>query len=52
MVQFWWMNFPGEADIAVAHVEKLVSAGIAPSDIALIAPYNLQVYKIIHFWNL
>ena len=38
----------GEADIAVAHVEKLISSGIAPKDIAVIAPYNLQVRTFLH----
>ena len=33
----------GEADIVAAHVEQLVQAGLAPQDIAVIAPYNLQV---------
>ncbi|XP_076446820.1 DNA-binding protein SMUBP-2-like isoform X2 [Babylonia areolata] len=33
----------GEADIVAAHVEQLVKAGISPQDIAVIAPYNLQV---------
>ena len=35
--------FTGEADIVAAHVEQLVQAGIPPQDIAVIAPYNLQV---------
>lgn len=26
-----------------AHVDRLVSAGVSPQDIAVIAPYNLQV---------
>ncbi|KAL8606242.1 hypothetical protein ACOMHN_012874 [Nucella lapillus] len=33
----------GEADIVSAHVEQLVKAGLSPQDIAVIAPYNLQV---------
>ena len=33
----------GEADIAAAHVTALITAGLPPSDIAVIAPYNLQV---------
>ena len=32
----------GEADIVAAHVCTLVDAGVSPSDIAVIAPYNLQ----------
>ena len=33
----------GEADIVAAHVTALITAGLAPNDIAVIAPYNLQV---------
>lgn len=33
----------GEADIVAAHVVTLITAGLQPSDIAVIAPYNLQV---------
>ncbi|XP_067663777.1 DNA-binding protein SMUBP-2-like [Haliotis asinina] len=33
----------GEADIVASHVEKLISSGLRPEDIAVIAPYNLQV---------
>ena len=33
----------GEADIVAAHVMALITAGLQPSDIAVIAPYNLQV---------
>ncbi|KAJ7381195.1 DNA-binding protein SMUBP-2 [Desmophyllum pertusum] len=32
----------GEADIVAAHVVALITAGLQPSDIAVIAPYNLQ----------
>jgi superfamily I DNA and/or RNA helicase len=35
--------FLGEADILASHVEKLVSMGLKQQDIAVIAPYNLQV---------
>ena len=34
----------GEADIVVHHVKSLLDAGVAASSIAVIAPYNLQVY--------
>ena len=33
----------GEADVVAAHVTSLVNAGLDPKDIAVIAPYNLQV---------
>ncbi|XP_068723115.1 DNA-binding protein SMUBP-2-like [Montipora capricornis] len=33
----------GEADIVASHVTALISAGLQPTDIAVIAPYNLQV---------
>ncbi|KAJ2158815.1 hypothetical protein GGF46_003506 [Coemansia sp. RSA 552] len=33
----------GEADLVVAHVEELLDAGVPPSDIAVISPYNAQV---------
>ncbi|KAH9507926.1 DNA-binding protein SMUBP-2 [Bulinus truncatus] len=36
----------GEADIVAAHVEDLIRCGVNPQDIAVIAPYNLQVELI------
>jgi len=33
----------GEADLVVHHVKNLLEAGVGPSDMAVIAPYNLQV---------
>lgn len=33
----------GEADIVASHVGSLIEAGVRPSDIAVITPYNLQV---------
>jgi len=33
----------GEADIVSAHVTELINAGLDARDIAVIAPYNLQV---------
>ena len=33
----------GEADLAVHHLKQLLSAGVGPSKIAMVAPYNLQV---------
>jgi ATP-dependent RNA/DNA helicase IGHMBP2 len=36
----------GEADIAVAHVERLLAAGLRPEQIALITPYNAQVDRL------
>lgn len=35
----------GEADIVAVHVVTLITAGLQPSDIAVIAPYNLQVIE-------
>lgn len=36
------------------HVKKLVESGLQASDIAVIAPYNLQVLnsicQIVHYW--
>ena len=37
----------GEADIVTSHVEHLINSGLPAKDIAVIAPYNLQV--ISHF---
>ncbi|XP_059153320.1 DNA-binding protein SMUBP-2-like [Physella acuta] len=36
----------GEADIVAAHVEDLIKCGVKPVDIAVIAPYNMQVELI------
>ena len=36
----------GETEIVAAHVAALITAGLQPSDIAVIAPYNLQVTMI------
>ncbi|CAB4058726.1 IGHMBP2 [Lepeophtheirus salmonis] len=36
----------GEASLVVSHVRKLIDAGMNPSDIAVITPYNLQVELI------
>lgn len=33
----------GEADLVACHVENLIKAGVKPVDIAVIAPYNMQV---------
>ena len=34
----------GEEGIVAQHVEALINSGLPPKDIAVIAPYNLQVY--------
>ena len=34
---------PGEADVVLHHLKLLLSNGVCPQDIAIIAPYNLQV---------
>ena len=36
-------SFSGEADIVSHHVEKLIMSGLSASQIAVVAPYNLQV---------
>ena len=36
-------DVPGEADLVSHHVTSLVSSGVGGKDIAVIAPYNLQV---------
>jgi superfamily I DNA and/or RNA helicase len=36
----------GEAGIAAAQVERLVALGIAPADVAVIAPYDAQVQLV------
>merc|ERR1719239_857742 len=33
----------GECEIVSSHVEKLISLGLSPIDIAVISPYSLQV---------
>lgn len=33
----------GEADIVLMQVRELLSAGLSPDEISIIAPYNLQV---------
>ena len=43
IVHYCWLYLTGEADIVASHVEKLVSYGLKQQDIAVIAPYNLQV---------
>jgi len=35
--------FTGEADVVKQHVERLIQTGLKPENIAIIAPYNLQV---------
>ncbi|KAI8802126.1 DNA helicase [Cladochytrium replicatum] len=36
----------GEAELVVQYVEKLTSAGVNPSDIGIISPYNAQVTRL------
>lgn len=38
----------GEADIVELHIKALIEAGLKAKDIAVIAPYNLQVSHKIH----
>ena len=35
--------FVGEADLVVHHIKKLRNGGVSDKDIAVIAPYSLQV---------
>jgi len=41
-----WVITVGEADLVTAHVDRLISVGVSPQDIAVIAPYNLQVTTV------
>ena len=41
LVQFPFLS--GEADLVLHHLKALLAAGVSASDIAVIAPYNLQV---------
>lgn len=38
---------PGEARLAARHVKKLIAAGVQPSDIAVITPYNGQLALLV-----
>uniref|UniRef100_A0A8C9VLU6 DNA-binding protein SMUBP-2 n=1 Tax=Scleropages formosus TaxID=113540 RepID=A0A8C9VLU6_SCLFO len=38
----------GEADVVAMHVERLTKSGVRARDIAVIAPYNLQVELLRH----
>ena len=35
----------GEAALVVVHVKQLIATGLKPEDIAVITPYNLQVFN-------
>lgn len=37
------LSFPGEVRLVTLHIQALVDAGVHAGDIAVIAPYNLQV---------
>jgi len=37
-----WSRQQGEAAIAAIHVTQLADAGVSPSEIAVITPYNAQ----------
>lgn len=34
----------GEAQAAMAHVQRLLAAGLAPADVGIITPYSAQVW--------
>jgi superfamily I DNA and/or RNA helicase len=36
----------GEAQAALAHVQRLLAAGLAPADIGIITPYSAQVIQV------
>ena len=36
----------GEAGLALAHVRKLVAAGLKPQDMGIISPYSAQVGRL------
>lgn len=37
----------GEADLVAFHVRRLLDSGLAARDIAVVAPYNLQVLQSV-----
>jgi superfamily I DNA and/or RNA helicase len=37
---------PGEAELAVAEVERILALGVAPAEVAVIAPYDAQVQRL------
>lgn len=41
---------PGEVDIVELHIKALTEAGVRAKDIAVIAPYNLQVNQSHEFF--
>ena len=42
----------GEAALVALHVEGLIEAGVPAKDIAIVTPYNLQVFILHSFFNL
>lgn len=40
------LSSPGEVRLVTLHIQALVDAGVQAGDIAVIAPYNLQVREI------
>ena len=43
---------PGEARAALAHVRRLLAAGVRAADVGVITPYNAQVRATARPWNL
>ncbi len=37
---------PGEAELCAGAVERLIAAGVAPSEVAVISPYDAQVQRL------
>ncbi len=43
-----WHACQGEAAVALAHAQRLLSAGVRPERIGIITPYNAQVHSLAH----
>ena len=44
----YYFIFSGEADLVVHHIKKLRNSGVLDKDIAVIAPYSLQVHTYVN----
>lgn len=43
LTEHYPLSSPGEVRLVTLHIQALVDAGVQAGDIAVIAPYNLQV---------